>query len=93
MLTEFKIEPADISTSTSSSQEDDDPKDTWMRAPAMGVTVRSGEDALLTCVVLGARGKPVLWRRARDMQLLTAGGVRVARDNRVHILHDDCEFI
>lgn len=79
------------SASTGSSQEDEDPKETWMRAPSSGVTVRSGEDALLTCVVLGARGKPVLWKRASDRQLLTAGGVKVTRDERVHVLHDDTD--
>ncbi|KAL0821463.1 hypothetical protein ABMA28_004934 [Loxostege sticticalis] len=79
------------SASTGSSQEDEEPKEAWMRAPAGGVSVRSGEDALMTCVVLGARGRPVLWRRSRDHQLLTAGGVRVTRDDRIHILHDDSE--
>ncbi|XP_068617615.1 Ig-like and fibronectin type-III domain-containing protein 2 [Battus philenor] len=79
------------SVSTGSSQEDEEPKEAWMRAPAGGVAVRSGEDALLTCVVLGARGKPVLWKRARDLQLLTAGGVRVTRDERVRVLHDDSD--
>lgn len=63
-----------------------------MRAPAGGVAAKSGEDALLTCVVLGARGKPVLWKRARDLQVLTAGGVRVTRDERIQVLHDDCEY-
>ncbi|KOB66078.1 Ig-like and fibronectin type-III domain-containing protein C25G4.10, partial [Operophtera brumata] len=87
---EFKSGSVEIgSSSTGSSQEDEDTGDTWMRTPVGGVAVRSGEDALLTCVVLGARRKPVLWKRARDLQLLTAGGVRVTRDNRVHILHDD----
>ncbi|VVD00454.1 unnamed protein product [Leptidea sinapis] len=76
---------------SASSSPDGAPKETWMRAPAGTVAVRSGEDALLTCVVLGARGKPVLWRRARDSQLLTAGAVRVTRDERVKILHDDSD--
>ncbi|XP_013190125.1 Ig-like and fibronectin type-III domain-containing protein 1 isoform X2 [Amyelois transitella] len=80
-----------VSASTGSSQEDDEVKEAWMRAPGGGVAVRSGEDALLTCVVLGAKGKPVLWRRARDLQLLTAGSVRVTRDDRVQILHDDSD--
>ncbi|RVE49896.1 hypothetical protein evm_005489 [Chilo suppressalis] len=89
---EFKSESAESSSvSTDSSQEDEDPKEAWMRAPAGGVAVRSGEDALLTCVVLGARGRPVLWRRARDLKLLTAGGVTVTRDDRVHVLHDDSD--
>lgn len=77
------------SSSTDSSQEDVESKGAWMKAPAGSVVVRSGEDALLTCVVLGARGKPIFWKRARDLQLLTAGGVRVTRDSRVQILHDD----
>ncbi|XP_046969114.1 Ig-like and fibronectin type-III domain-containing protein 2 isoform X1 [Vanessa cardui] len=77
--------------SSSANQEDEEPKEAWMRAPAGGVAVKSGEDALLTCVVLGARGKPVLWKRARDLQVLTAGGVRVTRDERVTVLHDDSE--
>lgn len=80
------------STSTGSTQEDEGPKEAWMRAPAGGVAVRSGEDALLTCVVLGARGKPVLWRRASGLQLLTAGGVIVTRDDRIHVLHDDSKY-
>lgn len=78
-------------TSTGSSQEDNEPK-AYMRRPGVaGVAVRSGEDALLTCVVLGAKGRPVLWKRARDNKLLTAGGVRVVRDDRVDVLHDDTE--
>lgn len=76
---------------SSSNQEDEDPKEAWMRAPGSGVATKSGEDALLTCVVLGARGKPVLWKRARDLQVLTAGGVRVTRDERIQVLHDDSE--
>lgn len=63
-----------------------------MRAPAGGVAVKSGEDAVLTCVVLGAGGRPVLWKRARDLEVLTAGGVRVTRDERVQVLHDDCKL-
>ncbi|XP_072944512.1 Ig-like and fibronectin type-III domain-containing protein 2 [Epargyreus clarus] len=80
-----------VSSSSGASADDEEPKETWMRAPAGGVAVRSGEDALLTCVVLGARGKPVFWRRARDQKLLTAGAVRVTRDERVRVLHDDSE--
>ncbi|CAK1550359.1 unnamed protein product [Leptosia nina] len=79
------------SASTSSSSDDEEPKEAWMKAPAGTVAVRSGEDALLTCVVLGARGKPVLWRRARDSALLTAGAVRVTRDDRIKVLHDDTD--
>ncbi|XP_012543960.1 Ig-like and fibronectin type-III domain-containing protein 1 isoform X2 [Bombyx mori] len=88
---ELKTSVENTSTSTDSSQEDVEPKEAWMRAPGGGVTVKSGEDALLTCVVLGARGRPVFWRRARDLQLLTAGAVRVTRDDRIQVLHDDSE--
>ncbi|KAG6463259.1 hypothetical protein O3G_MSEX013776 [Manduca sexta] len=89
---DFKGESVEsVSASTGSSQEDEGPKEAWMRAPAGGVAVKSGEDALLTCVVLGARGRPVFWKRARDLQLLTAGGVRVTRDDRVQVLHDDTD--
>lgn len=80
-----------VETASSSNQEDDEPKEAWMRAPAGGVAVKSGEDALLTCVVLGAGGRPVLWKRARDLKVLTAGGVRVTRDERVQVLHDDSD--
>ncbi|XP_075980799.1 Ig-like and fibronectin type-III domain-containing protein 2 isoform X2 [Anticarsia gemmatalis] len=80
------------STSTGSSQEETEEPRAYMRTPAVGgVAVKSGEDALLTCVVLGAKGRPVLWKRAKDLQLLTAGGVRVTRDDRVDVLHDDTE--
>ncbi|XP_045774641.1 Ig-like and fibronectin type-III domain-containing protein 2 isoform X1 [Maniola jurtina] len=78
-------------SSTGSKPDDEEPKEAWMRAPAGGVAVKSGEDALLTCVVLGARNKPVLWKRARDLKVLTAGGVRVTRDERVQVLHDDSD--
>ncbi|KAF9805949.1 hypothetical protein SFRURICE_004161 [Spodoptera frugiperda] len=74
------------SVSTGSSQEEVEESKAYMRTPAVGgVAVRSGEDALLTCVVLGAKGRPVLWRRAKDLRVLTAGGVRVTRDDRVEI--------
>lgn len=63
-----------------------------MRPPTAGEAVRAGEDALLTCVVLGKKRRPVLWRRAKDLQLLTAGSVRVTRDDRVYVLHDDGEY-
>ncbi|XP_035443696.1 Ig-like and fibronectin type-III domain-containing protein 1 isoform X2 [Spodoptera frugiperda] len=80
------------SVSTGSSQEEVEESKAYMRTPAVGgVAVRSGEDALLTCVVLGAKGRPVLWRRAKDLRVLTAGGVRVTRDDRVEVLHDDTD--
>ncbi|CAH2247854.1 jg12230, partial [Pararge aegeria aegeria] len=81
----------EAANSPGSNPEDEEPKEAWMRAPAGGVAVKSGEDALLTCVVLGARGKPVLWKRARDLKVLTAGAVRVTRDERIQVLHDDSE--
>ncbi|CAH0755584.1 unnamed protein product [Diatraea saccharalis] len=91
-MEDFKSESAEsASVSTDSSQEDEEPKEAWMRAPAGGVAVRSGEDALLTCVVLGARGRPVLWRRARDLMPLTAGSVTITKDDRVRVLHDDTD--
>ncbi|XP_039756067.1 Ig-like and fibronectin type-III domain-containing protein 1 isoform X2 [Pararge aegeria] len=90
-LTATEESKTEAANSPGSNPEDEEPKEAWMRAPAGGVAVKSGEDALLTCVVLGARGKPVLWKRARDLKVLTAGAVRVTRDERIQVLHDDSE--
>ncbi|GBP57930.1 hypothetical protein EVAR_40789_1 [Eumeta japonica] len=88
MITETT--PAESAGAGGGGAEGEEAPVAWMKAPAGDVSVRAGEDALLTCVVQGARGRPVLWRRARDMQVLTAGAVRVDGNKRIHVLHDDC---
>jgi hypothetical protein len=57
------------------------------------VHVQEGEDALLMCVVRGAEGKTVLWKRQEPgssltHRILTAGEVRTTADMRFSVLHD-----
>ncbi|XP_061379093.1 Ig-like and fibronectin type-III domain-containing protein 2 isoform X2 [Danaus plexippus] len=90
-FTESKSQDIKSDVKVLTNNQDNKSKESWMRAPAGAVTVKSGEDALLTCVVLGAKERPVIWKRARDHQVLTAGNLRVTRDDRVQVLHDDSE--
>lgn len=51
--------------------------------------VAEGEDALLTCVVMGSyRNDTVIWRKGPS-EILSAGLNRVTNDKRISILHDD----
>lgn len=51
--------------------------------------VREGEDALLTCVVMGSyRNDTVIWRKGPS-EILSAGLNRVTNDKRISVLHDD----
>lgn len=50
--------------------------------------VMEGEDALLTCVVMGPyRNDTVLWRKGPN-EILAAGLNRVTNDKRISVLHD-----
>lgn len=52
-------------------------------------TVREGEDALLTCVVMGPfKNDTILWRKGPN-EVLSANLNRVTNDKRISILHDD----
>lgn len=51
--------------------------------------VKEGDDALLTCVVMGPyRNDTVLWRKG-PTEILAAGLNRVTNDKRISVLHDD----
>lgn len=51
--------------------------------------VTEGEDALLTCVVMGPyRNDTVLWRKG-PTEIIAAGLNRVTNDKRFSVLHDD----
>lgn len=51
--------------------------------------VAEGDDALLTCVVMGShRNDTVIWRKGPS-EILSAGLNRVTNDKRISILHDD----
>ena len=53
--------------------------------------VSEGDDALLTCVIMGAyRNDTVIWRKG-PMKILSAGLNRVTNDKRISILHDDAQ--
>lgn len=52
-------------------------------------TVSEGEDALLTCVVMGPyKNDTVIWRKG-PTEILSAGLNRVTNDKRISILHDE----
>lgn len=49
------------------------------------------KDALLTCVVSENSGNnTVIWKKGDE--ILTAGTVRVTKDHRVRVLHDESEY-
>lgn len=51
--------------------------------------VEEGEDALLTCVVMGSyRNDTVIWRKGPS-EILSAGLNRVTNDKRISVLHDN----
>lgn len=51
--------------------------------------VKEGDDALLTCVIMGPyRNDTVLWRKG-PTEILSAGLNRVSNDKRISVLHDD----
>ncbi len=51
--------------------------------------IPEGEDALLTCVVMGSyRNDTVIWRKGPS-EILSAGLNRVTNDKRISVLHDD----
>lgn len=53
--------------------------------------VSEGDDALLTCVIMGSyRNETVIWRKGPTM-ILSAGLNRVTKDKRISILHDDAQ--
>ena len=50
---------------------------------------KEGDDALLTCVVMGPyRNDTVLWRKG-PTEIIAAGLNRVTNDKRISVLHDD----